>query len=114
MIELKTYRYKLMQITGDGEKSRTALFMDYDWVQKHGGIDPSVYKEVWSGAVDAGSDVIDVLEYLYGIFNGDDRPNAKTSRSLSTSDIVILESDNAPVTTWYCNSFGWKKVEVHF
>ena len=74
--------------------------------------DFSIYDEVWSGE---NPDGCDDLEGIFEVFNLD-HPEDFNGHSLSVSDIVhIIDSKNPnklPNGYWYCDSFGWKKVEV--
>lgn len=46
-----------------------------------------------------------VLDEIFIRHNRDDRPNGKKMRSLSVSDVVVL--DNRP---YYCDSYGWSEI----
>ena len=62
------------------------------------------YVSVWSGNVEAGS-INEALYKLDVLFNADDRPNGKHSRSLSMSDIVTLNG-----VPYYCDSVGYSEI----
>ncbi len=67
-------------------------YMDYNYTQEHGGIDPYSYDRVWSGNINA-----DTLEEVYAILNGEIRPDNYMGRSMSCSDdhnfILLIASD---------------------
>jgi hypothetical protein len=46
-----------------------------------------------------------VLDDIYQLHNRDDRPARETMRSLSMSDIVVIEG-----RAYACQNFGWKRV----
>jgi len=65
------------------------------------------YEKVYEGDLDAAEidNIRDALELLFHIFNVD-HPKDYEARSLSVSDIVVLDEE-----PFYCDSFGWKGVE---
>ena len=79
-------------------------FMNYNFAQKRGGVKIEDYKTVYTGQID-GNDHLEILEKLYTKFNLN-HPSDYTGRSLSVSDIVVLEDTG----TYFCDSFGWKQL----
>ena len=80
------------------------LGMSYDFLQSKGLIAPDKYREVYRGNIeteDTEPDAV-VLEKLYGMFNRDDRPNAKTAWSMSMGDITVLAGK-----AYICDGFGF-------
>lgn len=67
----------------------------------------SIYDEVWAGGMPFSD-----LDAVFLCFNGPDRPNAATQRSMSVSDIVeISNHENEDLNgMWFCDSIGWKKI----
>lgn len=58
------------------------------------------------GAGDVVSNTVnEALNKILVLFNMDDRPNGKHSRSLSMSDIVTINR-----TPFYCDSVGWSEI----
>lgn len=57
-------------------------------------------------AVDDYTSPIDYLEELFREFNID-HPADYTGRSLSVSDVVILDG-----VAYFCDDFGWKKLDT--
>lgn len=80
------------------------VFMNHSFAQEHGGVKISDYKTVYTGQIQ-GSDPDKILEKLYSIFNLN-HPADYKARSLSVSDLVTLEG----IGTYFCDSFGWKKI----
>lgn len=50
-------------------------------------------------------DDIQICNRIFRIFNQCDRPNSKTMRSLSVSDVVEFENK-----LFFCDSYGWEKI----
>ena len=82
-------RINIYQIDGDKD-SRRVKFEGYERTLKNGGIDPSIYKCVFHGYVDAQE-----IDEVYSIFNLFEHPHTQTyqGHSLSVSDIVEVEGD---------------------
>jgi len=76
-------------------------FRSFDCAMSHGWTMRD-YVPVWRGTVESET-VNGALEELFRIFNVD-RPSEYCGRSLSISDIVVL--DGKP---YYCDSFGWSE-----
>lgn len=100
-----TYHYTLKQIVSTENRDRSNLFMNYDYTVAHGGVDLSAYQDVHTGEISADSPVA-ACERLYIIYNID-RPLDYTGRSMSMSDIVMLEDDRTQ-SLWYCDYFGFR------
>lgn len=89
-------------------------FFSFDYNVKHHQIEDTLdlrkfgYKRVYSNnGIEQGDSELELLEKLYILFNRDDRPYAKKMRSLSVSDIIMLD-DRA----YYCDSMGFKRIKV--
>lgn len=95
-------RIKIFQI--DHEKDKNGVkFMHTDRLEKLQGttdIDASLYKEVFSGEVDAAD-----LEEVYSTFNCEGHPLHR-GHSMSISDVVKTE-DGA----YFCDLVGFKKID---
>lgn len=103
---MKKYQYEIFQT---GAKQNFA-FMNWRTATKHGwSFDP--YRLVWSGTEEA-RDEIDMLEYLYEVFN-ERRPAEFKGHSLSVGDIIEVQAAgvvNPDPIYYYCDSFGWKDI----
>lgn len=101
-------RVKIYQI--DSEKDEHAYrFAPLSYVEKRGGIDPNIYKQVYYGDID-----VDNLESLYIRLNEDDRPPLYQGTSLSVSDVVELfetEEQNSDSKCFYVDSVGYKELD---
>lgn len=101
-------RVKIYQI--DSEKDEHAYrFAPLSYVEKRGGIDPNIYKQVFYGDID-----VDNLESLYIRLNEDDRPPLYQGTSLSVSDVVELfetEKQNSDSKCFYVDSVGYKELD---
>lgn len=95
---------KIFQINMDRDKDRVK-FMRYNWKK----FDFSIYDEVWSGEL---KDGWKTLEGIFDIFNLN-HPKDFHGHSLSVSDIVqiIDEPDKEEDGFYFCDSFGWKKLD---
>ena len=71
-------------------------------------INLGIYDLAWEGDM-----TVSGLDEVFMYFNCDDRPNAKSMRSLSCSDLVeIKHNENLDLNgLWFCDAIGWKKVE---
>lgn len=63
------------------------------------------YRKVYEGRI-SGNDSMEILEHLFVLFNQGYPSNYK-GRSLSVSDVVVLDKFG----TYFCDSFGWKKIK---
>ena len=82
-------------------------FMPFDFVRLRKKFDFSIYKEVWSGELEDCR-----LDKIFRIFNLE-HPEDFKGHSLSVSDIVqIIDSDEEPNGYYYCDSIGWKKIDI--
>lgn len=79
--------------------TENALFMGFDFAEKHGGVDSSVYKCVFDGSLNC----LDIEE-VYALCNTE-HPIGYNGHSLSVSDIVELDDG-----CYFCDSIGFKKL----
>ena len=79
--------------------TENALFMGFDFAEKHGGVDPSTYMCVFDGSLDFSD-----IEEVYALCNAE-HPIGYYGHSLSVSDIV--ETDDG---CYFCDSIGFKKL----
>ena len=80
------------------------IFMNYRFTKSHGGVNVSDYEKVYAGEIH-GTDPVEILEKLFRKFNMN-HPADYTGRSLSVSDLVVLEG----IGTYFCDSFCWVRV----
>lgn len=93
-------KIKVYQIDNALDRYDTG-FMSYDSViKKAGRVDPSIYKTVFNGNVDANN-----LEDVYAICNTN-HPVGYNGHSLSVGDVVEVEDGSCH----YCDSFGFKEL----
>ena len=76
-----------------------ALFMGFDFAEKHGGVDSSTYRCVFDGSLNCSD-----IEEVYALCNAE-HPIGYYGHSLSVSDIVELDN-----TCHFCDSIGFKKL----
>lgn len=75
---------------------------------KYGGyFDPSNYTQVFSESIESveAQTKEATLENIFTLHNSDNRPDKETVRSLSVSDIVVVDGD-----AYYCDSYGWSEI----
>ena len=103
-------KYSIFQIDGFKDSKRVK-FSGYDeTMEVSGKIDPEIYKNVWNSETQrtVPEKMTEFLEELFYVFNGSDvRPPNYYGRSLSVSDVVVV--DGVP---YFCDSFGWRKIEA--
>lgn len=101
-------RVKIYQI--DSEKDEHAYrFAPLSYVEKRGGVDANIYKQVYYGDID-----VDNLESLYIRLNEGDRPPLYQGTSLSVSDVVELfetEEQNSDSKCFYVDSVRYKELD---
>lgn len=95
--------YEIYQIR-ENHRNR---FMDYEYAAEHGGVNLRDYERVYTGTISS-VDTTETLERLYAVFNRPDLPAGYAGRSLSVSDIVVLEDAGA----YFCGSIGWRKLAI--
>lgn len=102
-------KYRILQLDIDRESVRDnrKMFMSWDILNKCcGGFDIADYKEVYSSELQTNINKKElILDKIFEKFNIN-HPEDFTGHSLSVSDVVILDNE-----TYFCDSFGWKKVE---
>ncbi len=64
------------------------------------------YKPVFDGYI-SGNDSMEILDLLFTLFNKGDYPSNYNGRSISVSDVIVLDKFG----TYFCDSFGWKKIK---
>ena len=84
--------------------SNNATFMDYEFVTENN-IMPKLedYKMIYRGEVSKDA----TLDDLFRIFNVGIRPADYKGRSLSVSDVVLMDGQFS-----YCDSYGWQPVNL--
>lgn len=93
-------KIKIYQIAPSKDK-RNLLYMRFEFVQRHGGVDPADYELVFDGEVEAKD-----LEDVFRIFNDYTKmPKGYCGCSLSVSDVVVNEEG-----AFFCDSFGFVKL----
>lgn len=93
--------YSIYQLKDSAAEKR---FLGYQRTEAMGGVNFNEYECVYTGETGSG-DIEQILEDLYVQFNTN-RPADFPGHSLSVSDLVALEDTG----TYFCDNFGWKKV----
>ena len=91
-------KIRIFQINKEPD-TKNALFMGFDFAEKHGGVDSSTYRCVFDGSLDFSD-----IEEVYALCNAE-HPIGYYGHSLSVSDIVELDN-----TCHFCDSIGFKKL----
>lgn len=97
----KVKTYSIYQIDNMGKRSYA--FMNYDFSKNR--MHAKDYKKVYMGMM---SDKT-TLEYLFIKHNEDHRPFGKKMRSLSVSDVIVID-DGAHQKAYYTDSFGFVEI----
>lgn len=97
----KVKTYSIYQI--DKIENRSYVFMDYDYSKDK--INARDYQKVYMGMM---SDKT-TLEYLFLKHNEDYRPFAKKMRSLSVSDVIVID-DGRQQKAYYTDSIGFVEI----
>lgn len=93
-------RIKIYQIDEQLDRNGTA-FQSYDSVIRLAGrVDPSIYKTVYDGNVEA-----DDPEAIYTLCNTE-HPVGYNGHSMSVGDVIELQGDHC----YFCDSFGFKRL----
>lgn len=83
---------------------RDLVFMEYSPARLAAGAKD--YELVYKGQMERW----ETLDSIYSRHNRDDRPNAKTMRSVSVSDIIVTHKDNE-THAFYVQPIGYKQVD---
>ncbi len=83
-------KVKIYQIN-DNADERNLAFMNHDFAEKHGGVNPADYKCVFEGYMKAYN-----LEDIFTQLNDGHRPGTYRGHSLSVSDVVEIQGDIEP------------------
>lgn len=78
-------------------------FRGYDDAMTHS-LKRADYVSVWFDEIEANT-IDEALEKIFAKHNRDDRPNGRGMRSLSISDVVVI--NHIP---YYCDIFGWSVI----
>lgn len=81
------------------------LYESWDMLNKNSKFNINQYKKVYEGEVD-GEDISETLETLFELFNIN-HPKDYHGRSMSTSDVVILDG-----VKYYCDGCGWMNIDT--
>ena len=96
---------KIFQINRNKDINKV-MFMPYKFIKE---FNFSIYDEVWSGEEPDGCDDLDGI---FEVFNSH-YPQDFHGHSLSVSDTVqIIDSDKESKGYYYCDSLGWKKLDI--
>lgn len=97
--------YQILMLK-NGDETVRKRFMSYAWTVAHGGVSLDEYETAYSSHIEPVGTVAETLEAIYVKFNTD-RPEDYTGRSLSVSDLVMLDG----VGAYFCDSFGFRKLD---
>lgn len=99
---------RLYQINLDRDENNRA-FMGSDRLDRSSEgspvIDESIYDCVFSGELDC-----ETPEDVFAKFNFE-HPEGHQGRSMSVSDVVVMETDDGEITAHFCDSIGFKTVD---
>lgn len=92
----------------EGETNCTLRFMNYEYVQKHGGVEPQNYECIYS----AHAEEDDTPDRIFERFNLE-HPSDFTGYSLSVGDIIVQQHDGQKQAL-FVDSFGFKELPDFF
>ena len=84
--------------------NRDYIFMGFQFAMKYG-FKRADYEEKYAGEIESDAPIGAILDQVFIRHNRDDRPCGQTMRSLSISDVVVLEGK-----PYYCDSWGWSEI----
>ena len=92
-------------------------FLNFNFFQKHNvELRESNYEKIYSFEINRETYYkkirSDLLEYIFQIFNVE-HPSDYTGRSLSVSDVIVVENDGIK-DAYFVDSIGFKKVDGFF
>ena len=97
-------KIRIFQINSEKDM-KNVEFMDHDFTMSKGGVDPSIYQQVYGGVAYAKN-----LEELFMQCNTDKPPLGFCGHTLSVSDVVeICEGKNSGF--YFVDSIGFKRLE---
>ena len=103
-IEAPQMKIRIFQIDHDKDSNKLA-FMNYDYAQAHGGVDSSIYRQIYGGTVNCKS-----LESVFALCNSDKTPPGYYGESMSVSNVIeVCEGKNKGF--YFCNSVGFKPID---
>lgn len=103
-LEMQQMKIRVFQIDHEKDKNNLA-FMNNDFTQEHGGIDSSIYRQVYGGTVSCRN-----LEEVFELCNSDKMPPGYFGESMSVSNVIeICEGKNKGF--YFCDSAGFKPID---
>ena len=97
-------KYTIFQIKNPTNSREEEMFMKYAFrgLDRIDNVDLNRYEKVYEGNIEMTGSDFKILEELFTMFNIN-RPKDYNGRSMSTSDIVLLNNNY-----YYCDRVGWK------
>lgn len=103
-IEAPQMKIRIFQIDHDKDSNKFA-FMNYDYVQNHGGLDSSIYCQIYGGTV-----TCDSLESVFALCNSDKTPSGYLGESMSVSNVIEI-CEGKDKGFYFCDSIGFKPID---
>lgn len=97
-------KIRIFQIDHDKDCNKLA-FMNYDYAQAHGGVDSSIYRQIYGGTVNC-----DSLESVFALCNSDQTPPGYLGESMSVSNVIEI-CDGKDKGFYFCDSVGFKPID---
>lgn len=95
---------RIFQIDHDQDTKRLA-YRSLDRAMKSGGVDPSLYRQVYGGTVSCSN-----LEEVFQLCNMDEKPHGYYGESLSVSNVVeVCEGEQKGF--YYCDKTGFQPID---
>lgn len=94
-------KIRVFQIDHDKDSNKLA----FDYVQNHGGLDSSIYRQIYGGTV-----TCDSLESVFALCNSDNVPPGYLGESMSVSNVIEI-CDGKDKGFYFCDSVGFKPID---
>ena len=104
--EIQSPKMKIRIFQIDSEKDTNhLLFKNYQEAMNSGGVDSSIYRQIYGGTVNCSS-----LEDVFFLCNSGQKPAGYYGHSLSVSDMIeVCDGENKGF--YFCDSFGFQPAE---
>ena len=97
-------KIRIFQIDHEKDENRLA-FMNYDHVQSRGGVNPSIYRQVYGGTVTCGN-----LEEVFALCNSDKLPPGYCGEAMSVSNVIEV-CGGKDKGFYFCDSVGFRPID---
>lgn len=97
-------KIRIFQIDHEKDENKLA-FMNYDYAQSRGGVNPSIYRQVYGGTVNCGN-----LEEVFALCNSDNAPPGYCGEAMSVSNVIEV-CGGKDKGFYFCDSVGFRPID---